>query len=114
MADLFKTAGADRLITVDLHADQIQGFFDGPVDHLFALPMLADYVKSKLRSTSELTVVSPDAGRVRVAERWIDAPRRRAAGDHPQAPRPRYSQRGDGHPRSSGRSRAGPASSSTT
>jgi ribose-phosphate pyrophosphokinase len=47
MADLFKTAGADRLITVDLHADQIQGFFDGPVDHLMALPILADYVKEK-------------------------------------------------------------------
>ena len=44
MADLFKTAGADRLIAVDLHADQIQGFFDGPVDHLMALPILADYV----------------------------------------------------------------------
>ena len=47
MADLFKTAGADRLITVDLHADQIQGFFDGPVDHLMAMPILADYVKEK-------------------------------------------------------------------
>ncbi len=49
MADLFKTAGADRLMAVDLHTAQIQGFFDGPVDHLFALPLLADYVKSKLR-----------------------------------------------------------------
>ena len=44
MADLFKTAGADRLMTVDLHTSQIQGFFDGPVDHLFALPLLANYV----------------------------------------------------------------------
>src|SRR5664279_1629689 len=44
IADLFKTAGADRLITVDLHADQIQGYFNGPVDHLMALPILADYV----------------------------------------------------------------------
>src|SRR4028118_672268 len=43
MADLFKTAGADRLMTVDLHTAQIQGFFDGPVDHLFALPLLAGY-----------------------------------------------------------------------
>src|SRR5215210_2905042 len=42
MSDLFKTAGADRLIAVDLHADQIQGFFDGPVDHLMALPIMAD------------------------------------------------------------------------
>jgi ribose-phosphate pyrophosphokinase len=69
MADLFKTAGADRLITVDLHADQIQGFFDGPVDHLMALPILADYVKSKYGGQA-LAVVSPDAGRIKVAERW--------------------------------------------
>src|ERR1043165_2355343 len=47
VADLFKTAGADRLISVDLHADQVQGFFDGPVDHRFALPILASYVKEK-------------------------------------------------------------------
>jgi ribose-phosphate pyrophosphokinase len=69
VADLFKTAGADRLITVDLHADQIQGFFDGPVDHLMALPILADYVKSKYGGEA-LAVVSPDAGRIKVAERW--------------------------------------------
>ena len=69
MADLFKTAGADRLITVDLHADQIQGFFDGPVDHLMALPILADYVKEKY-GHQQLAVVSPDAGRIKVAERW--------------------------------------------
>ena len=71
MADLFKAAGADRLMAVDLHTSQIQGFFDGPVDHLFALPLLAEYVASKY-DTSEITVVSPDAGRVRVAERWTD------------------------------------------
>jgi ribose-phosphate pyrophosphokinase len=71
MADLFKTSGADRLICVDLHTSQIQGFFDGPVDHLFALPILADYVKSKLGS-SPVTVVAPDSGRVRMAERWAD------------------------------------------
>src|SRR4051812_7505023 len=69
MADLFKTAGADRLITVDLHADQIQGFFDGPVDHLMALPILADHVRAKY-GDQELAVVSPDAGRIKVAERW--------------------------------------------
>ncbi|MEO5852401.1 MAG: ribose-phosphate diphosphokinase [Nocardioides sp.] len=69
MADLFKTAGADRLICVDLHADQIQGFFDGPVDHLMALPILADYVKEKY-GDQRLAVVSPDAGRIKVAERW--------------------------------------------
>jgi ribose-phosphate pyrophosphokinase len=71
MADLFKTAGADRLISVDLHTAQIQGFFDGPVDHLFALPLLANYIKDKL-ADKPITVVSPDAGRVRVAERWTD------------------------------------------
>ncbi len=69
MADLFKTAGADRLIVVDLHADQIQGFFDGPVDHLMALPILADYVKANY-GQHKLSVVSPDAGRIKVAERW--------------------------------------------
>ena len=71
MADLFKAAGADRLMTVDLHTSQIQGFFDGPVDHLFALPLLAEHVASRV-STDQITVVSPDAGRVRVAERWTD------------------------------------------
>ncbi|MET9256688.1 ribose-phosphate diphosphokinase [Streptomyces sp. NPDC048182] len=71
IADLMKTAGADRILAVDLHTDQIQGFFDGPVDHLFALPLLADYVGAKV-DRSKLTVVSPDAGRVRVADRWCD------------------------------------------
>ena len=71
MADLFKSAGADRLMAVDLHTSQIQGFFDGPVDHLFALPLLAGHVAANY-DTSRVTVVSPDAGRVRVAERWTD------------------------------------------
>jgi ribose-phosphate pyrophosphokinase len=71
MADLFKVAGADRLMAVDLHTAQIQGFFDGPVDHLFALPLLTDYIKTKL-DTETVSVVAPDAGRVRVAERWSD------------------------------------------
>jgi len=69
VADLFKTAGADRLITVDLHTAQIQGYFDGPVDHLMALPILAEYVESKY-GTESLAVVSPDAGRIKVAEQW--------------------------------------------
>lgn len=71
VADLYKAAGAGRLMSIDLHASQIQGFFDGPVDHLFALPVLADYVKAKY-STDEMTVVSPDAGRVRLADMWTD------------------------------------------
>jgi len=69
MADLFKTAGADRLMSVDLHADQIQGYFDGPVDHLVALPILSKYVRKKY-GMEQLAVVSPDAGRIKVAEQW--------------------------------------------
>src|SRR5690242_12585109 len=71
MADLFRTAGADRLMAIDLHTAQIQGFFDGPVDHLFAMPLLSDYVKERYRG-QEFTVVSPDTGRVRMAEQWSD------------------------------------------
>lgn len=71
VADLFKTAGASRIMSVDLHAAQIQGFFDGPVDHLWALPVLSDYVQEHY-DTSEMTVVSPDAGRVRLADMWTD------------------------------------------
>ncbi|MCH8612116.1 ribose-phosphate diphosphokinase [Arsenicicoccus dermatophilus] len=69
MADLFKTAGADRLITVDLHTEQISGFFDGPVDHLQAIPILSEYVHDRYAG-QDLVVVSPDAGRVKVAEKW--------------------------------------------
>jgi ribose-phosphate pyrophosphokinase len=71
VADLLKTAGAHRLMTVDLHTDQVQGFFDGPVDHLFAQPLLTDYISKKFGG-EELTVVSPDSGRVRTAERWAN------------------------------------------
>jgi ribose-phosphate pyrophosphokinase len=71
VSDLYKTAGADRLMSVDLHTAQIQGFFDGPVDHLFSLKLLADHVARRV-PREKITVVSPDAGRVRVAERWTD------------------------------------------
>jgi ribose-phosphate pyrophosphokinase len=71
VADLFKIAGADRIMSVDLHAAQIQGFFDGPVDHLFAMPVLLEHFRTTL-DTSNLTVVSPDMGRVRVADIWSD------------------------------------------
>ncbi|MFJ9845392.1 ribose-phosphate diphosphokinase [Kitasatospora sp. NPDC101155] len=71
VADLLRQAGADRLMAVDLHTAQIQGFFEGPVDHLFALPLLADYIGEKV-DRSKLTVVSPDAGRVKVADQWCD------------------------------------------
>ncbi|MEC5183681.1 MULTISPECIES: ribose-phosphate diphosphokinase [Cryobacterium] len=71
VADLFKVAGADRIMSVDLHAAQIQGFFDGPVDHLFAMPVLLEHFRAKL-DPSTLTIVSPDMGRVRVADIWSD------------------------------------------
>jgi ribose-phosphate pyrophosphokinase len=69
VADLLTAAGADRMVSVDLHSGQIQGFFDYPVDHLVAAPVLETY----LRATGEgedLVVVAPDAGRVKVAERF--------------------------------------------
>jgi ribose-phosphate pyrophosphokinase len=71
MADLFKTAGADRIMSLDLHTAQIQGFFDGPVDHLFALPLLAEHIADKYAG-ADIAVVSPDTGRVRMAEQWSD------------------------------------------
>ena len=71
IADLYKAAGADRIMSVDLHAAQIQGFFDGPVDHLFAMPVLLAHFQ-KILDPSTLTVVSPDMGRVRVADIWSD------------------------------------------
>ena len=72
VSDLFKAAGADRIMSVDLHAAQIQGFFDGPVDHLFAMPVLLEYFRNNLGDRDDLTVVSPDMGRVRVADIWSD------------------------------------------
>lgn len=69
MADLFKSAGADRIMSVDLHASQTQGFFDGPVDHLWAMPTLVEYVRTRI-DPAEAVIVSPDAGRIKVAEQW--------------------------------------------
>lgn len=71
VSDLYKTSGADRIMSVDLHTAQIQGFFDGPVDHLFAVPLLADHIKAQVAGDA-VTVVSPDTGRVRVAEQWAE------------------------------------------
>jgi ribose-phosphate pyrophosphokinase len=68
VTDLLSAAGVDRVMSVDLHSNQIQGFFDGPVDHLIALPVLVDYLRSN--DTSDMVVVSPDTGRVKVAERF--------------------------------------------
>ena len=68
VADMFKAAGSKRMVSIDLHSGQIQGFFDGPVDHLTAIPVLEDYVRRNV--TDGVVIVSPDAGRVKVAERF--------------------------------------------
>ncbi|MEN9792528.1 MAG: phosphoribosylpyrophosphate synthase [Actinomycetota bacterium] len=68
MADMFKAAGATRMISIDLHSGQIQGFFSGPVDHLTAMPVLETWVRENV--DDGLVIVSPDAGRVKVAERF--------------------------------------------
>jgi ribose-phosphate pyrophosphokinase len=74
MADLITTAGADRVLTMDLHAGQIQGFFNIPVDHLYSLPVLLDYISKR---AGDLVVVSPDAGgveRARAFAKRLQAP----------------------------------------
>jgi ribose-phosphate pyrophosphokinase len=68
VADLLTAAGADRVVSVDLHSGQIQGFFNFPVDHLTAMPVLLSYLRAE--GPSDLVIVSPDAGRVKVAERF--------------------------------------------
>lgn len=70
IADLLSAVGLSRLITMDLHADQIQGFFNQPVDHLTALPLFADYFSKK--SLEDLVVVSPDTGSAKFAKRLAD------------------------------------------
>jgi ribose-phosphate pyrophosphokinase len=74
IADLLTAAGTDRVVSVDLHSGQIQGFFDFPFDHLTALPILADFLREETGLSGEqITVVAPDAGRVKVAERLQQA-----------------------------------------
>jgi ribose-phosphate pyrophosphokinase len=67
VADLFKVSGTKRIVSIDLHSGQIQGFFDGPVDHLTATPVFEDYLRA---NTENPVIVAPDAGRVKVAERF--------------------------------------------
>lgn len=69
VSNMIEAAGAHRMISVDLHSGQIQGFFDVPVDHLTAMPVLEDYIRSDASVTSDVVIVAPDAGRVKVAER---------------------------------------------
>jgi len=68
VADMFKAAGSKRMVSIDLHSGQIQGFFDGPVDHLTAMPILEEYLRKNV--PNGVVIVSPDAGRVKVAERF--------------------------------------------
>ncbi|MFZ9910889.1 MAG: ribose-phosphate diphosphokinase [Ilumatobacteraceae bacterium] len=68
VADMFKAAGSKRMVSVDLHSGQIQGFFEGPVDHLTAMPVLEKYLRDNAREG--VVIVSPDTGRVKVAERF--------------------------------------------
>jgi len=67
MANAFRAAGASRMIAVDLHSGQIQGFFDGPWDHLTAMPVIIDHLREL---GPDIVIASPDAGRVKVAERY--------------------------------------------
>jgi ribose-phosphate pyrophosphokinase len=69
VADLLTAAGANRVVAVDLHSQQIQGFFNFPVDHLTALPLLADYLQKDTQVPEDIVVLSPDAGRVKTAQR---------------------------------------------
>jgi ribose-phosphate pyrophosphokinase len=66
VSDFFGTSGADRIMSVDLHSGQIQGFFDGPVDHLTAVPVLTQYLRE--HATPDFVMVAPDTGRTKVAE----------------------------------------------
>lgn len=70
MADMYEAAGADRMVSVDLHSGQIQGFFDVPFDHLTAMPLLADWFAEEVLE-DEFVIVSPDAGGVRLADKWV-------------------------------------------
>lgn len=72
VANLMETAGINRMMSIDLHQGQIQGFFDIPVDHLTALPILADYFKAKNLDCSNLCIVSPDVGRAKAAKKFSD------------------------------------------
>ena len=71
VVDILAAAGADRIMSVDLHSGQIQGFFDGPFDHLIAMPILKNYVADHL--PEDVVIVSPDAGRVKMAERYASS-----------------------------------------
>ena len=112
VADMFKAAGAKRMVSIDLHSGQIQGFFEGPVDHLTAMPVLEAYIREHAKHP---VIVSPDAGRIKVAERiaqhlgdWVPtSPSSTSAGRRARPTSPRRT-------RSSATSTAACASSPTT
>jgi ribose-phosphate pyrophosphokinase len=77
VARMLEAAGIDRLLTMDLHAGQVQGFFQKPVDHMTALPFLSQYVGDQLGDPSDLCIISPDAGRVKLTRKFaqmVEAP----------------------------------------
>ena len=111
VANLFAAAGAKRLVSVDLHSGQIQGFFDGPVDHLTAMPVLVDWMAKNLRERPRGGVARRRPGEGRRALRQPAARRHRHRAQAPASGARRTRSR----PRTSwARSRAGPACSSTT
>ena len=90
VADLLSAAGVDRVVSVDLHSGQIQGFFDVPVDHLTAAPVLLDYLRKN--GADDLVVIAPDAGRVKVAERYSQLLETDLALVHKRRPRGTYNE----------------------
>jgi ribose-phosphate pyrophosphokinase len=90
VADILSAAGVDRVVSVDLHSGQIQGFFDVPVDHLTAAPVLLDYLREN--AAEDLVVIAPDAGRVKVAERYSQLLNADLALVHKRHPRGTYNQ----------------------
>ena len=90
VADLLSAAGVDRVVSVDLHSGQIQGFFDVPVDHLTAAPVLLDYLRQY--GADDLVVIAPDAGRVKVAERYSQLLNTGLALVHKRHPRGSYNE----------------------
>ena len=72
VANLITEAGADRIITMDLHSQQIQGFFDIPVDHLYAFPVFIQYLREVIKVDEESVIVSPDSGSVKMAHSFAD------------------------------------------
>jgi ribose-phosphate pyrophosphokinase len=70
VAKMLETAGIDRLLTMDLHAGQMQGFFSKPVDHMTAMPVLTQFVKDQIGDAADIVIISPDAGRVKLTRKF--------------------------------------------